>query len=184
MIERIFHINIEGIDHPVLIRAGENEVDQVWGIIQDNSNQLLSNLGLDHWSNYYTRQVIEEKINKQDVFLLSSSDTPVATIVLSSDPVDYYTQKDLSCFAKPAEKALYISSLAVSPHFQKRGIAGKLMEFATKVAQDQGIKFIRFDCRAEYTDLVSFYEKRGYVRKGSFTEGEGQNYFLMEKELN
>jgi hypothetical protein len=52
-----------------------------------------------------------------------------------------------------------------------------------QIAKTQDILYLRFDCRAEYQEPVSFYKKRGFAIVGSFSEGEGQNYFLMEKKI-
>jgi hypothetical protein len=32
--------------------------------------------------------------------------------------------------------------------------------------------------------LVNFYLKRGYEKRGSFNEAEGENYLMMEKKLD
>ena len=166
-----------------LTRASPEDTDKVWSIISTSATWLLADKGLDHWSSYYTRKLVAKKIQNQEVYLLSAGDRPVATISLSSDAVDYYTPDNLNSFADPKATAVYVSSLAVDPNYQGRGIASRLMEFADQAARDRGLKYVRFDCRAEYTDLVDFYKKRGYQEVGSFTEGEGQNYLLMEKVL-
>lgn len=107
----------------------------------------------------------------------------VGTISLDSNPVDYYTEENLSHFADPTAKAVYVSTVAVQPEFQRRGIASRLMKSADETAKSRGIAYIRFDCRKEYVELVNFYQKRGYKIVGSFSEGENQNYLLMEKKV-
>ena len=76
-----------------------------------------------------------------------------------------------------------MSAVAVNPDVQGRGIASRLMKMADDTAKSRGIDCVRFDCRAEYTDLVTFYLKRGYAKVGSFSEYEDQNYLLMEKKV-
>lgn len=164
-------------------RANSSDIDKVWNLIDTDAQWLLTENGLDHWSSYYTRDTVAKKVREQEVYLLSIKGQPVATITLSPDPADYYTPVNLGNFTAPSEKALYVSSLAVHPDFHRQGIASKLMEFADQTAVNRGIRYLRFDCRAEYTDLIRFYTNRGYLSRGSFSEGEAQNYLLIEKTL-
>jgi ribosomal protein S18 acetylase RimI-like enzyme len=164
-------------------KAGLNKVDEVWSVIKKCSDWLFAEKKLDHWAEYYTREVIEKKIKGQEVFLVIRDGVTFGTITLDENPVEYYTEENLACFAEPKEKAIYVSAVAVDPEFQGRGVATQLMDLADEIVKQRGIKYIRFDCRAEYADLVNFYEKRGYSKRGSFSEGERQNYFLMEKEV-
>jgi len=127
---------------------------------------------------------MSEKINTQEVYLLKIDQTPIATISLSTKPISYYTPKDINNFSQPLQKALYISSLAVDPKFQGKGVGSKLMNFADEIAKKRGLKYIRLDCRKEYVELVNFYKNRGYTEKGNFSEGKNQNYLFMEKKLN
>lgn len=164
-------------------KADLSRVDEVWSVIKKCSDWLLAEKKLDHWVEYYTREVIEKKIKEQEVLLVVKDGKMVGTLTLDERPVEYYTEENLACFAEPKEKAIYVSAVAVDPDFQGRGVATQLMNLADEIVRQRGIKYLRFDCRAEYTDLVSFYEKRGYTKRGSFSEGERQNYFLMEKEV-
>lgn len=165
------------------IRASGTDIDKVWGVVKSCADWLLTQKGLDHWSSYYTREIIEKKIKTQEVLLIYEGDEVVGTMSLDSKPVGYYTEKNLSNFADPTAKAVYVSIVAVRPEFQRRGIASRLMESADEITKSRGIAYIRFDCRKEYVELVNFYQKRGYKIVGSFSEGEDQNYLLMEKKV-
>lgn len=164
-------------------KADLSKVDEVWSVVKSCSDWLLTEKNLNHWAEYYTREVIEKKIKEQEVLLVIRDGKTVGTLTLDERPVEYYTEENLACFAEPSEKAIYVSAVAVNPEFQGKGVATQLMNLADEMVKQRGIRYVRFDCRAEYTDLVNFYEKRGYVKKGSFSEGDGQNYFLMEKKI-
>jgi len=183
MPENTTSFNTELLTGAMIVRAGVKDTDKVWRLIDEDSQWLLSTERLDHWSSYYTREIIAHKIQSQKVYLVSQDSTPVATITLGTNPVDYYTPDNLNCFTSPDASAMYVSSLAVKPSFQHRGIATKLMEFAENQAKSRGIKYLRLDCRAEYQKLVEFYKKGGFAQVGSFSEGDNQNYLLMEKVI-
>lgn len=165
------------------IRASETDIDKVWGVVKSCSDWLYSQKGLDHWSSYYTREIIEKKIKTQEVLLIYEGDEIVGTISLDSTPVDYYTKENLSHFADSTAGAVYVSTLAIRPEFQRKGMASRLMKSVDEIAKSRGIAYIRFDCRKEYVELVNFYQKRGYKTVGFFSEGEDQNYLLMEKKV-
>ena len=75
-------------------------------------------------------------------------------------------------------------ALGVLPEYQQQGIAGKMVEFAETLAKQQGVEWLRLDCRSEVPGIVAFYEKRGFHKVGEpLPEGEGETYWLMEKKI-
>jgi ribosomal protein S18 acetylase RimI-like enzyme len=166
-----------------LIKATKKDTEVVWQLVKADAEWLSTSKQLNHWLDYYTKEMISKKIQQQEVYLLSENATPIATISVDQNPVPYYTNKELSAFAEKNAPALYLSTLAVEPSFHGRGIASYLLLMTEQIAKKRNIHYLRFDCRAEYQQLVSFYKKRGFAVVGSFSEGEGQNYFLMEKKI-
>lgn len=63
-----------------------------------------------------------------------------------------------------------ILGLAVSPHFQKRGVASALLSHLEKDAKAKGRETITLTCKA---DLIRFYENHGYLNKGVSTSVHG-----------
>ena len=140
---------------------------------------------MNHWDKYYTKKLVEKKIKTQEVYLAFSQGSLVGTITLDTSPVSYYEERDIASFADPEARALYVTALAVLPEHQGKGVASKLMEFAETQGKKREIGFIRFDCRASYTDLINFYTKRGYQRTGDMIDTKDNNeiYYLMEKQV-
>jgi GNAT superfamily N-acetyltransferase len=141
--------------------------------------------GHDHWAGYYSRVLVKEKLSHQQVYLMSVANQKVGTVTLDTNQVDYYTLDDLAHFENPRAPSIYVTALAVLPEEQQKGYATKLMEFVEAQAREHGVEYIRFDCRARYIELVSFYEHRGYWIKGLLWDEEDNNepYCLMEKKL-
>jgi ribosomal protein S18 acetylase RimI-like enzyme len=165
-------------------RAGASESDIVWNII-DTCSKWLETSGMSHWTNYYTKQLIDKKLSSQEVYIAKVNGNPVAAVTLDQNPVDYYEAQDLSHFEQPEAAAIYVTALAVLPEKQKQGLASQLVTFAETTAKARGIKYIRFDCRASYEVLVNFYQKRGYCIRGTILDTEDNNepYYLMEKQI-
>jgi len=164
-------------------KVGVDKIETVWGIIREDSEWLSKEKGLNHWSDWYTKERVEEKFEDWDVYLAYRNSKAGGTMSVSEKKLGYYLQESIDMFAEPKARALYISMLGVKPNFQKQGVASDLLKKAEEVAKEKGIEYIRFDCREEYTDLVNFYLKRGYEKRGSFPEAEGENYLMMEKKI-
>ncbi|WP_232697800.1 GNAT family N-acetyltransferase [Brevibacillus daliensis] len=74
-----------------------------------------------------------------------------------------------------------ILGLAVAPHFQKRGVASKLLTHLEKEARVKKRETITLTCKES---LIYFYEKHGYLNKDvSSSEHAGATWYNMSKEL-
>ncbi len=164
-------------------KVGVDKIETVWGIIREDSEWLSKEKGLNHWSNWYTKERVKEKFEDWDVYLAYRNSKVAGTMSVSEKKLGYYLQESIEMFAEPKARALYISMFGVKPNFQKQGVASDLLKKAEKVAKEKEIEYIRFDCREEYLDLVNFYLKRGYEKRGSFPEAEDENYLMMEKKI-
>jgi GNAT superfamily N-acetyltransferase len=165
-------------------KATENDTDKVWTIINKCSQMLLEQ-GQSHWAEYYTVEIIRKKVKKEDVRLAYLDGSLVATVTVSYQPVEYYTEEDMQNFEEPKQEAIYISALATDPEYQGRGIASKLMETVEMEALEKGIEYARIDVKALFPELVNFYRKRDYIVVGVLIDHDDDHepYFLMEKKL-
>lgn len=164
-----------------LIRASSSDVDEIWTIISSNADWLAAK-GLNHWKIYYTREKIEKKINLENVYLVQINGESVGTLTLDTSKT-HYPPEVLNQFAEPVEDAIYVTALGILPESHGQGIASKLMEFVDRTARDQGIKYVRFDCREDDTLLVNFYNRRGYNKVGEVVGQNGVTFLLMEKKV-
>jgi len=74
-----------------------------------------------------------------------------------------------------------ILGLAVSPHFQTRGIASQLLAHIETDARTKKRKTITLTCKE---DLIVFYQNHGYQNKGvSNSEHGGVTWYNMVKDL-
>lgn len=124
-------------------------------------------------------------IHKLEVYIAIQNDVAVSTITYGMRPPKYYdTEGYVQRFTDPEAKAAYVMALGVLPGYQQQGIAGKMVEFVEALARQQGVAWLRLDCRLEVPGIVLFYEKRGFNKVGEpLPEGEGETYWLMEKKI-
>lgn len=168
-----------------IVRARSSDLAIIWGIIEECS-QWLSIQNINHWTRYYTEEMVSKMIEKKEVYVGLNNNEAISTITLDNIPPKYYSEPGYEDrFTNPDESAIYITAVAVLPAKQKQGFAGQLLDFAEDKARKAGTKWLRLDCRAEVPGLVTFYEKRGFNKLGDkpVDEGEDGTYWLMEKEL-
>jgi ribosomal protein S18 acetylase RimI-like enzyme len=75
-----------------------------------------------------------------------------------------------------------ILGIAVTPHFQTRGVAAALLEHLEKEAIACKRETITLTCKE---NLIAFYEKYGYVNRGvSSSEHGGVTWYNLIKKLS
>ncbi|MED4224647.1 GNAT family N-acetyltransferase [Neobacillus cucumis] len=75
-----------------------------------------------------------------------------------------------------------VLGLAVSPDYQKKGIASALLAHLEKVAKEKHRKTITLTCNQ---NLILFYEKHGFINQGiSASLHGGFTWYNMVKPLN
>lgn len=167
-------------------KATEADLSIVWGII-DECAQLLSRQGFHHWAKYYTQEMVKKMIQRKEVYLGVNNGRAIGSVTFDTIPPKYYAAAGYSeYFTNPLDSAVYVTALAVLPSEQNQGTAGRLLQFVEDTARNKNVCWLRIDCRAEVPGLISFYEKRGYIKVGSnaIDEGEDGTYWLMEKNLS
>jgi hypothetical protein len=60
-------------------RARAAEADTVWNII-NTCSKWLETSGMSHWTNYYTRQLVDKKLATQEIYIAKIDAQPADTI--------------------------------------------------------------------------------------------------------
>lgn len=77
--------------------------------------------------------------------------------------------------------ALYVHWLAVSPNYKGKGLTAKMVEFATELAKEKGVNFLRADTDASSTKLRKVYEKLGFKLVGTEKEDYRETAFYQRE---
>ncbi|WP_051324047.1 GNAT family N-acetyltransferase [Candidatus Solirubrobacter pratensis] len=67
-----------------------------------------------------------------------------------------------------AKSERYIEALVTSPRHAGRGVGGALVRRAAAEAREAGAVLLRVDCWADAPELVTWYERQGFRRSGTF----------------
>jgi hypothetical protein len=79
--------------------------------------------------------------------------------------------------------ALYIHGLAISRTVVGQGIGLAQQRQPEREVIAHGRRFLRLDCMAGNPGLRAYYQRAGFVERGTFVEGYGWEAALFEKEL-
>lgn len=73
----------------------------------------------------------------------------------------------------------YITLLAVRPQFQNMHIGKQLLRAASKLASDQGMKYVKLEVSSNNINAIRFYQRNGFVELCA--HGKGSIY--MQKTI-
>ena len=118
--------------------------------------------GIYMWNeNYPTESAFINDVKRRELYVLEENNTLRGCIVLSTFMDLPYEKKR---WLSPNKNNLYIHRLAVHPHFQGKGYAQQLMDFAENFADENLFASIRLDTFSQNFRNHKFYEVRGYIR--------------------
>jgi GNAT superfamily N-acetyltransferase len=108
---------------------------------------------------------------------------------LGGQPVGALAVGDAPGYVPPAaEPELYVSLLVTDRAHAGRGIGGRLLRHARRLARQRGAALLRVDCYAgDDQALVRYYEREGFRRVGEFAvplaDGRSWPGQLLEDQL-
>lgn len=77
---------------------------------------------------------------------------------------------------------LYIRSMAVRPHIQRKGIGSLILDEIDRRAQQKNCTIISLECYEPLTKAIKLYEKHGFRKTGKTRSYHGITIFEMKKE--
>jgi GNAT superfamily N-acetyltransferase len=135
---------------------------------------------IHQWDEIYPDEsVIRKDVDSRTLYAARRNGRITGIIVLNESPEPQYGEVP---WRYPGKKILVVHRLLVDPRRQRRGIAGRLMDFAEGLAEDQGYQTIRLDAFVENPGALTFYERRGYHRAGRVIFRKGP-FDCFEKEI-
>jgi GNAT superfamily N-acetyltransferase len=137
----------------------ERVLELVAGIIAD-----MKSKGNPQWDETYpTKEILFHDIEEGALFIAEDNNKFIALCALTENEEPQYTEIE---WEDKNAKAIEIHRIAVHPHYQKKGIAWKLFDFAEKHAKKNGYSSMRLDTYCENSRMIKIIEQRGYRRTG------------------
>ena len=163
--------NEHGMDGRIM-RAVASDIDEIERLYDALIDHLVRGTNHPHWRKgiYPVRQTAEDALADGHLFVMKIGEEIAGTTVLSHRPEEAYAQLQWGIEADYAD-VIVIHTLAVHPHWMKRGIARELMIYAEQHARAGGMKAIRLDVVGDNAPAIALYEGCGYTFRGLFDLG-------------
>lgn len=150
-------------------RAQHGELSSVMKVLLEVSEWLRSR-GIMQWpEDRFQEAEIRASIERGEVYLAQQNGISVGTLALQTS--------DAAIWGGVPGDALYLHRLAVSRSIAGAELGKHLMEWAERLAGDEGKTFLRLDCWAENAALRQYYERLGFQCKGEAKGLEGKGLY-------
>ena len=149
-------------------RAAAADIDAVYGIYSEILKNEREGVCYTQWREglYPTRETAERAVAAGTMYVLEDGGEILASVILNShQPVEYYEIPWL--YPASDEDVLVIHTLCVAPGAAGRGVATRMVDFATGFALGGGKHVIRLDTNVKNSPARSLYEKHGYRLAGT-----------------
>lgn len=146
-----------------IVLAGERDMTEIMTLIAGCISQMRAK-GNDQWNeNYPDLAVVTADIRERCLYAAKGNEKILGVITLNEFQDEEYRTVP---WQRKEGKILVVHRLAVAPQFQRKGVAGKLMDFAESKAVQENYAAIRLDTYSNNPGAIRFYERRGYIKKG------------------
>ncbi len=141
--------------------AKRGDLEEVMSLYAECTKKMNEN-GLFNWDeNYPDRKTILSNIASGSLFLLKE-DVIKGVVCLDENQPAVYEGKDWEL----ADNYICVHRLAISPSFQKQGLALRAMIEVVSWAKKVGYSHIRLDAFGENIGARNLYTKLGYKEMG------------------
>ncbi len=133
-------------------KAKQSQLLEILYIIRECAYQLKTK-GVKHWHNtHIDYEQIDKDIKDGFVYILTVRKGPVGTITVKPDS----NNPSIS----------HLDRLAIFPHFQRRGFAKKLIDFAIEDSINSGRKLLQGVIPVNDQSICNLLEEKGFENKG------------------
>ncbi len=159
-------------------KATIHDIDEIECLYNDLNDYLAEHENGPKWKKgvYPLREHAEEALGESTLYVAVIDEKIVGTVVFSREQDEVYKEIDWQIeFDVPV---FVICKLTVHPNYRGRGVAHSLLNYATVLGKECGIKAIRLDTYEENIPAVKLYEKCGFTYMGLIDLGLEEVYGL------
>lgn len=160
-------------------KATQDDLDSVFRVYLDAIAEMDRN-NIPQWDELYPdREILEEDISKNQLFLGTTDGGIACAYVINSECDEEYDSGD---WRYPYASFGVIHRLCVNPVFQNKGVGKLAIEHIEAELKAEGIETIRLDAFTLNPYAMRLYDKLGYVKVGTVDWRKGR-FWLLEKKL-
>ncbi|MEU7377187.1 GNAT family N-acetyltransferase [Streptomyces albidoflavus] len=142
--------------HPTIRPAMQDDLETVVRL-WEHAAAWLREEGVDQWQYPPRVERIEANIAAGECWIIDVDNAPVATITVDqhADP-DFWTEQEAQ------EAALYVHRMVVRRDVAGLDLGSAMLDWASRIAADQGKQWLRLDAWRDNEGLQSYYRTRGF----------------------
>lgn len=156
-----------------IVIAEKDDIQAIMNVLEERCNWFKEK-GLNQWTNNYLVRYNKDYFNEimkiHQLYVVKQNNEIVGVFLLKDEDKTYWND-DCSAY--------YIHHLAIRVGFKGNG--SKILNFIEKLAKKNLKKYIRLDCKKNNEKLNQYYQKQGFIYKGSREKPYSHN--LWEKEI-
>lgn len=158
-----------------------SQIPQIFEIFQD-CKHAMEKEGIFQWTECYPSfDLVAGDVSKRHTYGIYQENKCLGVITINTDEEPEYESVN---WEDKDGLVMVIHRLAISPLYQQQGFGKQLMDFAENYSLQNGYTSIRLDTYSNNPKAVSFYEKRGYNKRGEvYFTGRELPFFCFEKRL-
>lgn len=150
-------------DHLLTRRAIDRDAEAVHALLVA-AGEELARQGYLNWTPPFSPDRVRADIRDREIYVVHDGAALVATYMLGGVPPRPYSPEP---WPTPSLTALYLNRLAVDPRRQREGVGGWCLRDVEHRARSAGALAIRCDVLEANRRLRAFYERHGYIKRGS-----------------
>lgn len=144
------------------VLAAPEDAEAIAALHAAVATDLTARFGKGHWSSSGTAKGVLFAMKRANVYIAKQRARIAATFALSTRKpwaidVAYFT---------PVTRPLYLTSMAVAPQSQGKGLGARCIEEAVRVARAWPADAIRLDAYDHASGAGAFYAKCGFAERG------------------
>ena len=145
-----------------LLPAGEADIVELVALRNAVAEDLANRFGNGHWSYGSSEKGAKFQMTRANVYIARDNGRLIASVSLSKRKP---WAIDVSYFTK-VKVPLYLTSMAVAPDVQCRGLGRQCVEDALRIAREWPAGAIRLDAYDAEAGAGDFYSKCGFTEVG------------------
>lgn len=162
-----------------ITRAQAEDLDAIMEMYASCVQGMLA-LGIDQWDESYpNRSIIEQDIQDGCYYIGMLANEIVAGMRVDKIQDPTYLSID---WEDKSNNFMVVHRLGSTTKVWSQGVGKQMMDFAEKLAQENGCTSFRLDTYSHNPKAMEFYKKRGYKQLGHIHLKAGKDiYYCFEK---
>ena len=137
--------------HPVV----DNEVEAFAAILKATAESLVKRGDVLWLPDALTPERLRSKYRPEQLYLGLLKGRPVASMILEDSDLLFWPEA-------PPGTSLFLHNLAVLPDLRGEDVGYAMLDAAVEEARSRGRSFLRLDCDADRSRLISYYRRYGF----------------------